>query len=45
MIQYGVVCMGLQFNMREVIQGIVLIVAISGIALVRKEGLPQVKFE
>lgn len=44
-IQYGVVCMGLQFNMREVIQGIVLIVAISGIALVRKEGLPQVKFE
>ena len=44
-VQYGVICMGLQFNMKDVIQGIILIIAISLVALVRKEGLPQVRFD
>lgn len=44
-IQYGVISMGLQFNMREVVQGIILVIAVGAIALIREDGLPQVKFE
>lgn len=45
LIQNGVMSIGAQFYVKDIIQGIILLISVGIIAKTRKEGLPKVSFE
>lgn len=45
LIQNGVMSIGAQYYVKDIIQGAILLVAVGVIAMTRKEGLPKVSFE
>lgn len=45
LIQNGVMSIGAQYYVKDIIQGVILLVSVGIIAMTRKEGLPKVSFE